>query len=472
MRLDLQRTIVAVSSGLAPARRAIVRLSGPETGSILERLVVAENSVDIERKQRLLSTKFATSAVLPCALGWQARTISARVYYWPDQRSFTGERCAEIHLLGSLPVVEALLEHLISLGAALANRGEFTLRSFMAGKIDLPQAEAVLGVIEAEESDQLQWALGQLAGNLSQPVRSLRTHLIELLAHLEAGLDFVEEDIEFITESALHNELASIRDQLTDLSTRLETRGTRTRQPQVVLLGLPNAGKSSLFNALVGRERAIVTAQAGTTRDAIVDSMQSENGLIELVDTAGIEELSEATPRALAQTILQDRLKQADAILLCTDLSEPPATDWFTQQLQNLSRLGIPLLVVGTKLDVVQHASVAGGDTSSFRCDARVSCQSPDDIAALRQHIRSLLASSAQEQHSTAMHRTMVRCRTSIDQAIGAIQQAMELLTDGAGEELVASEMRCALDDLSSVIGEVHSDDILGEIFSRFCIGK
>jgi tRNA modification GTPase len=472
MQLDLQRTIVAVSSGVAPARRAIVRLSGSQTPSILDRLVRASNAIDVENKHRLLNTPMATSAVLPCAVGWLSRTIQARIYFWPNQRSFTGETCAEIHLLGSLPLVEAVVEQLISLGAELANRGEFTLRSFMAGKIDLAQAEAVLGVIEAEEADQLNWALGQLAGNLSQPVRVLRNQLIELLAHLEAGLDFAEEDIEFITDDALSHDLGAIRDQLTALSSQLETRGTRSRRSQVVLLGLPNAGKSSLFNALLGRERAIVTPQAGTTRDAIVDSMQIEDSVIELVDTAGIEELTEDSPRALAQSTLQERLKQADAVLFCIDLSSLPDADWFATQQVGLRSLGIPVLVVGTKLDLAPKVSIVDASDVAPACDVKLSCRAHRDIEWLQQRIRTLLATAAKEQHSSAMHRTMVRCRAAIELATAAIERALELLEVAAGEELVATEMRCALDDLSTVIGEVHSDDILGEIFSRFCIGK
>lgn len=468
MQLDLQRTIVAVSSGLTAARRAIVRLSGRETASILERLVVSQIPAEVETKRRLLSMQRATSAVLPCEVGWGSRTITARIYYWPNTRSFTGEPCAEIHLLGSLPVVEAMVEHLISLGASLADRGEFTLRSFMAGKIDLTQAEAVLGVIEADESEQLDWALGQLAGNLSEPVRELRTQLVELLAHLEAGLDFVEEDIEFISEDALCESLKDIRKQLTAISERLETRGTRSRNSQVVLLGLPNSGKSSLFNALVGRERAIVTAQAGTTRDAIVDSMQLDSTVVELIDTAGIEELSEDTPRALAQSVLRERLKQADAAIFCCDLAEPPSTHWLEQQLLNLRALGIPVLRVGTKLDLLPPQTTF--DEPSH--DMVLSCRSAEAVGKLREQIQMLLAGSTQPQHSSAMHRAMVRCRTSIEMAIDGMSRAIDLLAAAAGEELVATEMRCALDDLSAVIGEVHSDDILGEIFSRFCIGK
>ena len=469
MHFDLQRTIVAVSSGIAPARRAIVRLSGSQTAHILQRLIADDGPQQLA-KQSLLTAKHATSALLDCLLGWQSRRVAARIYFWPDSRSFTGEPSAEIHLIGSLPLVEALVEFLLQLGAAPAERGEFTLRSFLAGKVDLTQAEAVLGVIEADAPAQLQWALEQLGGNLSRPVRRLRDKLLELIAHLEAGLDFVEEDIEFISQDQLQAELESVRRQLLDLVHRLELRGTRSRTPQVVLLGLPNAGKSSLFNALLRKERAIVTSQAGTTRDALSEATKLEELQVELVDTAGIEELHEDSPRALAQTVLQNRIARADAILFCVDLTAPPDEAWFLQQLASLRNSQTPLLLVGTKLDACARPADLPSIASTL--DVHISCHQPASIDLLRQRLLTILADSRRDSHSDAMHHTMVRCKASLELALAALDRALQLLAEAGGEELVATELRFALEDLSAIIGEVHTEDILGEIFSRFCIGK
>jgi len=475
VQLDLQRTIVALSSGLAPARRAIVRISGDRTAQILEQaLLPAEPVSDVPLRSRtelveqFLAATRACSGEFRCQLSWPGRFVAVRVYYWPNTRCFTGEPSAEIHLLGSLPVVESLLARLIEHGAAPASRGEFTLRSFLAGKLDLTQAEAVLGVIEADSPKQLSEALEWLGGNLSQPVRALRGELLELVAHLEAGLDFVEEDIEFITEEALAQHIARIAGHLQLIADRLASRGSGSRTRQVVLVGLPNAGKSSLFNALLGSERAIVTEQAGTTRDAISETLLVDGVSLELIDTAGIEQVEGSTPRHLAQTVLSERLTQADAILFCVDLSDAGVNLSTDPALQLCRATGAPVLLTGTKCDLHSVPPCRYAE----EVDERVSVLWPDSISLLKQRLVATLDAKERDSQSATLHRAAVRCKSSIDLATAALHRASLLLADQAGEELVAAELRCSLDDLAAVIGEVHTEDILGEIFSRFCIGK
>jgi tRNA modification GTPase len=355
-QLDLTQTIAAVSSGLAPARRAIVRVSGSHTRGILQALVAAASDTSF------LSASQAVSAEVELDIGWEQRRFPARIYYWPDHRSFTGEPCAELHVLGAMPIIERLTEHIVSLGARPAERGEFTLRSFLAGKLDLTQAEAVLGVIEADTPQQLNESLQQLAGNLSVPVRELRDQLVELVAHLEAGLDFVEEDIEFITPHQLRASLNSILQQLQILSDRLQSRGARSRAARITLVGRPNAGKSSLFNALIGTDRVIVSPQAGTTRDAVAETLKLGELPVELTDTAGLEELQELSPRGIAQLVLQERLQQSDAILFCVDVSQPSPTGWVDAQEQRLREMVPRVLTVGTKADLADPSVSHGWD--------------------------------------------------------------------------------------------------------------
>lgn len=460
MKFDLQRTIVALGSGVAPGRRAIVRLSGHETRSILARLL----GQDLDATT---ATTVQGQAMLGSPSGvWGARRMDVTVLYWPDGRSYTGEPCAELHLLGALPIVESLVEQLVALGATPAQRGEFTLRSFLAGKLDLPQAEAVLGVIEAETSDDLTAALQQLGGNISKPVRRLRDRLVELTAHLEAGLDFVEEDIEFISSAELTKGLQGIAAELAAISEQLRSRGARARSVSVVLVGLPNSGKSSLLNALVGSERAIVSPQAGTTRDAVTARINVGGLQVELTDTAGIEELQEHSPRATAQEILRERLQRADVALLCLDLNQPPTAEWLQTQQASLQVLVPRVLWVGTKADLAHDTSLAS------RCVATVSAHDAASIRGLQRQLAQTLHESRGQLNSDAMHATATRCRGALELAQAAIVRGLELVAHEAGEELVASELRIAIDDLSAVIGEVHSEDILGEIFGRFCIGK
>jgi tRNA modification GTPase len=460
MMFDPQRTIVALSSGAMPGRRAIVRLSGPDTTSILRQLFVGKQD------GTLLESAVARSQVVTCSTTWPGRTVATRAYYWPDTRSFTGEPCAELHLTGSLPVAEALMARLGELGAAYAERGEFTLRSFLAGKVDLTQAEAVLGVIQAEGDLELQRALAQLSGNLSQPVRQLREELLDLISHLEAGLDFVEEDIQFITETELTTQLRAINDRIERLMDQIDSRDARSHTAQVIIVGLPNAGKSSLFNALAQEERVIVSAQAGTTRDVVSQHLAIEGTKVELIDTAGLEELVDQTPRAAAQVALHQRLSRADLALLCFDSSQPLSTAAIKDRLEWLCEWKVPAICVGTKAD----RSCDSGKPLGL--DVMVSSQQGVGLDTLRQRIAAKLAAHQREYQSDAMHFTAMRSLRSLKQAHRTLEQAISLAEIGAGEELVAAELRMALDDLSSIIGEVHSDDILGEIFSRFCIGK
>lgn len=455
MNLDLNQTIVAVSSGLAAGRRAIVRISGFQTREILEKLT-----------QTQLAQSMATCFQASVSFGWPGRALPVRIYYWPNSSSFTGEPCAELHLLGSLPIVESLTEHIVSLGAAPAQRGEFTLRSFLAGKIDLVQAEAVLGVIEADSQTQLSKALQQLGGNLSRPVNELRQQLLELTAHLEAGLDFVEEDIEFISVEQLTRDVSNIQRQLEVISQQLESRGTRWRTASVVLIGLPNSGKSSLFNALLKTDRSIVTSMAGTTRDAVADTLVLGGMSVELVDTAGVEEMQADSPRGLAQAVLQERLKQTDVAVLCIDLGDPPAVEWLEAQRLQLLAAVPQLLLVGTKADLPHRKQMAD------RCDVCIHPSHAGDYEQLQARLLQVLRDAQQQMHSDAMHATTIRCRNSLELASQALQRALELVSTQMGDELVATELHEAIDGLSAIIGQVHSEDILGQIFSRFCIGK
>ena len=471
LEFDLSQTIVAISSGLLAAPRGIVRLSGRETRRILSHLLRHDPAAVV-----WLDTVRSHPMSTPCRCSVDAsgRSIAARLYFWPDHRSFTGEPCAELHLCGSLPILELVVAQAQSGGARLAQRGEFTLRSFLAGKMDLLQAEAVLGVIQSEQQAELELALEQLGGNLSQPVRALRTQLLQLTAHLEAGLDFVEEDIEFISQAELLEGIMEIRERLHSIAAKLQLRGTGNRDLQVVLVGPPNAGKSSLFNALLGEERTIVSPAAGTTRDAISALVKCKTVQFQLTDTAGVEEIADDTPRALAQQMLADRLRSADLLVLCVDSS---CHDWRSQlalHRTGLAALGVPVICVGTKRDHL----IDGGSLAVTASDAEsglqigVSIHLPETMESLRQLLADRICELHQHTLAESLQRTALRCLAAIDQACQALDRAMLLIHDQAGEELVATELRYALDDLAAMIGEVHSDTILGEIFSRFCIGK
>jgi tRNA modification GTPase len=257
--------------------------------------------------------------------------------------------------------------------------------------------------------------------------------------------------------------------QITELSSRLESRGSSSRSIEVALAGLPNAGKSSLFNALLGKNRTIVSSESGTTRDSVsaaVSIQGLDSASVTLVDTAGVECADAASARGIAQELLPRRLETCDVVVWCVDRSDPIGALEIPQNLQNrIGRKGL-WISVGTKADLCSSSA----DTEEF--STAVSVHWPESIAALRNLLRSAIQSVTDQRFTEATHQTAVRCRAALDRAEGSFSMALQMLSDSAGHELVANELRCALDDLSSIIGEVHSEDILGQIFSRFCIGK
>ncbi|MCC6509643.1 MAG: 50S ribosome-binding GTPase [Pirellulaceae bacterium] len=525
---DIERTIVALASGPRGGRRAIVRLAGPNTRQILADLCQMPAGLGSEGSQGLRGGSRVDDWPLPrflvprppsdqvsrlesppnsrqpgpslyycdtgCWLPALQRWWPFVLLYWPDNRSYTGGPAAELHMLGALPIVEAVIDRCCQLGAQPAQRGEFTLRAFLSGKLDLAQAEAVLGVIEADSPAQLQTALTQLGGNLAPAVRPLRQHIIEIVAELEAGLDFVDEDIQFISLDQVIGQLEQIQAELDQFSLRLDTRSTSDLALKVVLAGLPNSGKSSLFNALCGKELAIVADVAGTTRDYLEHRIELDKLSVDLIDTAGWEELQDDSPRALAQGQLLNCLSRADLCILCIDSSLPIDRQSVDGALAKIRPHPKAWLVVGTKHDQAnrQHDQangpadealaaisnhLVGAGFAPIQTSSRLGWGLKELQEAIQTHLSLSQANpSTPSLEATSplivVHQTAVRCRSALGAARLGVAAALDIARTGGGEELIAAELRLVLDELATIIGEVHSDDILGEIFSRFCIGK
>ena len=317
MVLDLHDTIAAIGTVPGPAARGMVRISGPRTIACLANSfspAEAEFCWEALRTPRAVTGTFHADLTIPCQL-----------LLWPSQKSFTRQPTAEIHTLGSAPLLEWVLTEVCAHGVRLAEPGEFTLRAFLAGRVDLTQAEAVLGVIDAHGQDDLDTALSQLAGGLSRPLAQLREQLVEVLAELEAGLDFAEEDIQFISADELRRRLGEVEQTVARIREQMSLRTASNELPRVVLSGEPNVGKSSLFNALVelrgtqpAKAAAIVSARAGTTRDYLTATIDLGGLLCELVDTAGANTGAGADAGAdqssidgIARTMTDTQLRQA-----------------------------------------------------------------------------------------------------------------------------------------------------------------
>jgi len=464
--LDVDDTIVAIASAPGPGLRGIVRVTGPKTLELVETLFENYDSPRFPNRSRptLVQGQMTIDQGLKVNIG---------LYLWPTDRSYTRQPTAEFHLIGSRPVLEMVLNKICGHGARLARPGEFTLRAFLSGRIDLTQAEAVLAVIDSSGEQQLDTALRQMAGGLAGPLGSIRDDLIGALAELEAGLDFVEEDIEFITRSQLLKQLEYTGKALETIQEQISLRDRGTEASRVVLWGEPNSGKSSLFNSLLGTQQSIVTEVAGTTTDFLVGELILKSMKLDLVDTAGAEKRSEYISSQAQQHRIEQQ-EQADAGLFCID-SFRETTRWEKEQLSNLTT---SCVVVLTKLDL--HSSTSkrlnnlsqeirslgfGGPIVSTSSESGVGLES------LAEEI-SLAVINSQSPDQSIVGTTVLRASESLRDASAAVEHAKDALIHRLGDELVASEIRRSLEALGQVVGAIYTDDILDLVFGRFCIGK
>ncbi len=482
MTLVLDDTIAAIASPPGGAARGILRLSGPDVRWCVARVFDAEEA----GRGQTTSVPSVTRGSLTLD-GPDFAPLPCELYVWPTGRSYTGQPVAEIHTLGSRPLLEAGLRALCAAGARLAEPGEFTLRAFLAGKMDLTRAEAVLGVIDAADPRELDVALAQLAGGLSQPLGLLRDRLLDLLAHLEMGFDFAEEDLPFVGRDELDSQLAAALETVEGLMQRMTQRQVSSDRPRVVLVGWPNTGKSSLFNALAGRAAAIVSEHPGTTRDYLSVELDLDGQKCTLIDTAGIADgpaIDSPAAEIAAQAATVEQAGRADVRLVCLDASRP-LNAWEREQLAADSGRRV---VVLTKIDaprsteaelraepgrergvpLLPEESLAGFVVGAM---VRTSSRSGEGMADLRRRIAEEVRAVSWSA-SNVVPGTAARCRESLRLAAEGLARARDLVRADQGEELVAAEVRLALDEMGRVVGAVYTEDLLGRVFSRFCVGK
>ncbi|MCI0682071.1 MAG: tRNA modification GTPase [Gemmataceae bacterium] len=440
-------TMVALASAHGPGARAIVRLSGPRSPAIVHALMPDATPDPSAGRQWC-----PASLRLPDV----ASPLPADIYFWPAPKTYTGQDLVEIHTLSSPPLVQLLIAQCLNAGARAAQPGEFTMRAFLAGKLDLTRAEAVLGVVSAGSRGQLKEALTQLAGGLAQPLDAVRDDLLNLLADVEAGLDFADEDIHFVDQTALLNRLAKGLAFITLVRKQMEQRALGHRAFRVVLAGPTNAGKSRLFNVLAGKDRAgsdraIVSEVPGATRDWLEATIQVEGIAIQVVDTAGRRDATDAVERQ-AQTSGAEQARHADLILWCRGPehreSPPPsplASDLALVPLATKSDLGTPW----PGMLAVSAVTGAGLD-----------------------ELRGELARRARDHAGNPLTASLSRCRHHVDACLEHLRLAHHLVLEEQPPELLALEIRLALEELGAMVGAVYTDDLLDRIFSRFCIGK
>jgi len=460
MNLQFDDTIVALASAPGSGAAGIIRISGTEILSCL--------SACFESSSAWQDSRTAVRHTGQLKLTGSALKLPGALYYWPTARSFTGQPLAEFHTISAPPLLESAIEYLAAHGARMARPGEFTLRAFLAGRVDLVQAEAILGVIDAYDHEELNLALSQLAGGVSTRIGQARMDLLELLSELEAGLDFVEEDIEFIDRETLVSRLQQIRtfcEQLyEDSSQRMESTGNLS----LVLAGLPNAGKSTLYNALIGdTQAALVSDEEGTTRDYLVTHLNWDGQPLQLIDTAGMESGAHEISVS-AQNFRQQRVTQADLVVWCTAADLKPEWENLDRVQREQLSASQNVLLIKTKSDLSPALSASD---RTHKYDVELSAFDGAGLETLKRQILARL-SEYRRGSKLLIGSTASRCRESLRSAGHSLQAAEEAASLKLGEELVAIEIREALQHLGHIVGQVYTDDILDRIFSKFCIGK
>jgi tRNA modification GTPase len=450
-------TIAAISTPPGRGGIGIVRLSGPESAEIAAQLVRLRHPLEHGRARLadVMDDERAETA--------SAAIDEALVTLFAAPNSYTAEDVVEIAAHGSPVVLELLLRRALDLGARLAEPGEFTQRAFLAGKLDLTQAEAVRDLIDAQTLTQARQAASQMGGALSRRVSPVKHALVELIALLEAGIDFAEDDVDVAPAAEISRRIEELRPPLTALAASF-ARGRIVHDGlTLAIVGRPNAGKSSLFNRLVERERAIVTATPGTTRDLVTERISLEGIPLELVDTAGLREgLEEAEQMGIARS----REALADAALVLVVLDATQALNDEEHRLLEAVQ-GRPAVLVVNKSDLAEMGRLDGA--GSGLASVQTSALTGEGIAELRGLILALATGGAAAEPGML---TRLRHHQAIASTLDALGDAAQANENAIPHEMILLDLYRGLWALDSLTGQTTSDDILNLIFSTFCIGK
>jgi tRNA modification GTPase len=465
-KIVAQETIVAISTPPGRGGIGIVRLSGPRARDIADGLIRVRAPLEHAR---------ARLAEIPDPE--RQHTLDEAIVTWfAGANSYTGEDLVEIAAHGSPVILELLVRLALKSGARLARPGEFTERAFLAGRIDLTQAEAVRDLIEAQTLYQARVAAEQMGGALSRRVQPAKQKLVELIALLEAGIDFAEDDVEVTPEAEIVTRTEAISEDLRSLAKSFEHGRIVHDGLRLAIVGRPNVGKSSLFNRLLERERAIVTASPGTTRDLVTERMSLGGIPLELVDTAG---LREATDEAEAIGIRKSRetLMEADLVLVVLDGSAPLLREDERELIASLAERRV--LVARNKWDLASCNGEDEGGVAWYSNEhepemavafVKTSALTGDGVQQLRDALVEMVHSSGGESESGML--TSLRHYEAIAEAIAALDKATEAAHQQVPHEMLLLDLYGALRQLDSLTGETTADDILNRIFSSFCIGK
>lgn len=389
-------------------------------------------------------------------------------------KTFTAEDSVEISFHGSPHIAKKILEVLIKNGARMAKAGEFTMRAFMNGRIDLSQAESIADLIASENEASRKVALNQLKGGITNEISFLRTDLLNFVSLIELELDFAEEDVEFADRTALNQLLDKIEAKLNSLIESFQYGNAIKNGTAVAIIGKPNAGKSTLLNALLKEERAIVSNIAGTTRDTIEEILHIKGHAFRLIDTAGLRETVDEI-EAIGVKKAKEKVENANILVYLADA----ATENFSEDIEmikSLQRDDLKLIICATKIDEVSPAQYELVE-NIFRKEIpqdfdfiTISAVENQNMQDLKDELSSYVEQLKSEESNVVI--TNQRHFEALGKSLDAVNKVKEAITFQISTELLAYELRNALEHLGEISGEVTNDEVLGNIFSKFCIGK
>ena len=452
-------TIAAIATAQAPSAIGILRLSGPDTCAILDGVFCPKNG-------KPMSAQDGRNMVYGTLLDSAGRVIdNALCVLFRAPNSYTGEDCAEIHCHGSPIVLNEGLTSLFAKGARQAAGGEFTRRAFLNGRMDLIQAEAVVDLIDAETAEAARNAVGQLSGTLSRTVEEIYEALMAVVSRFYAVVDYPDEDIEDLQRAELLDTLRRSENKLQELLATFSRGKLLKSGVPTVILGKPNAGKSSLLNALLGYERAIVTDVAGTTRDTVEEKVRLDHVLLRLIDTAGIRETADSVEKIGVE---RSRIAAGKASLALLVLDGSAPLDAEDEAAIAVAEGVANLVVIVNKADLPRRIDV-GALADRFDNVISLSAKTGEGITTLTDHITSLYPAGSAAQGELL---TNARQADAVSRAWNAVREARSALRIGMTPDVVLSDAENALSALGELNGKSLREDLVATIFSRFCVGK
>ena len=452
----MKETIVAQATAPGRGGIGILRVSGPLATDVAQAVL---GKCPKPRMADYLPFKDADGTVLDQGIA----------LYFKSPNSFTGEDILELQGHGGQVVLDLLLKRILQIdGIRLARPGEFSEQAFLNDKLDLAQAEAIADLIDATSEQAARSALKSLQGEFSKKVNELVDSVIYLRTYVEASIDFPDEEIDFLADGKIEANLRGIINQLEDVRSEAKQGSILREGMKVVIAGRPNAGKSSLLNALAGREAAIVTDIAGTTRDVLREHIHIDGMPLHIIDTAGLRDATDEVER-IGISRAWTEIEQADRIILMLDSSDPESADLSKVRLEFLAKLPttLPVTIVRNKIDL-NDEQASESEQGGYQIIS-LSAQTHDGIQLLREHLKQAMGFQTGMEGGFLARR---RHLDALEKAAEHLQIGLVQLTEFHAGELLAEEIRLVQTYLSEITGEFTSDDLLGNIFSSFCIGK